>query len=222
MVAGLPEQDIRIISPDLGGGFGNKVPIYPGYVVATAASLLTATPGQVGRDAQRESHLDRLRARLLHEGRPCRDQRRQDPRTPRRHAERPGRVLRRRPADEVQGRAVPRRHRQLRLPGRARHVFGRVHEQGTRRGCVSLLVPHHRGVVPDRAARANGCIRVGHRSGRLSLQELHPARSVSVPLADRVRLRLRRLPHRVAQRHSTRSATKTCAPSSSEPAPMAG
>src|SRR4051794_21484122 len=35
MVAGLPEQNIRIISPDLGGGFGNKVPIYPGYVVAT-------------------------------------------------------------------------------------------------------------------------------------------------------------------------------------------
>ena len=36
---GLPEQNIRIISPDIGGGFGNKVPIYPGYVVATAASL---------------------------------------------------------------------------------------------------------------------------------------------------------------------------------------
>jgi carbon-monoxide dehydrogenase large subunit len=44
MVAGLPEQDIRIISPDLGGGFGNKVPIYPGYVVATAASLLIGKP----------------------------------------------------------------------------------------------------------------------------------------------------------------------------------
>jgi carbon-monoxide dehydrogenase large subunit len=44
MVAGLPEQDLRIISPDLGGGFGNKVPIYPGYVVATAASLLIGRP----------------------------------------------------------------------------------------------------------------------------------------------------------------------------------
>ncbi len=44
MVAGLPEQNIRIISPDLGGGFGNKVPIYPGYVVATAASLLIGRP----------------------------------------------------------------------------------------------------------------------------------------------------------------------------------
>jgi carbon-monoxide dehydrogenase large subunit len=44
LVAGLPEQKIRIISPDVGGGFGNKVPIYPGYVVATAASLLIGKP----------------------------------------------------------------------------------------------------------------------------------------------------------------------------------
>jgi aerobic carbon-monoxide dehydrogenase large subunit len=44
LVAGLPEQQIRIISPDIGGGFGNKVPIYPGYVVATAASLLLGRP----------------------------------------------------------------------------------------------------------------------------------------------------------------------------------
>jgi aerobic carbon-monoxide dehydrogenase large subunit len=44
LVAGLPEQNIRIVSPDLGGGFGNKVPIYPGYVVATVASLLLGRP----------------------------------------------------------------------------------------------------------------------------------------------------------------------------------
>jgi aerobic carbon-monoxide dehydrogenase large subunit len=44
LVAGLPEHQIRIISPDLGGGFGNKVPVYPGYVVATAASLLLGRP----------------------------------------------------------------------------------------------------------------------------------------------------------------------------------
>jgi carbon-monoxide dehydrogenase large subunit len=44
LVAGLPEQNIQIISPDIGGGFGNKVPVYPGYVVATAASLLIGQP----------------------------------------------------------------------------------------------------------------------------------------------------------------------------------
>jgi carbon-monoxide dehydrogenase large subunit len=44
LVTGLPEQNIQIISPDIGGGFGNKVPVYPGYVVATAASLLIGRP----------------------------------------------------------------------------------------------------------------------------------------------------------------------------------
>jgi len=41
---GLPEHQVQIISPDIGGAFGNKVPIYPGYVVATAASLLIGKP----------------------------------------------------------------------------------------------------------------------------------------------------------------------------------
>ena len=44
MVAELPEQNIRIVTPDIGGGFGNKVPIYPGYVVAILASILTEKP----------------------------------------------------------------------------------------------------------------------------------------------------------------------------------
>src|SRR3989440_2137296 len=44
LVTGLPEHQIRVISPDIGGGFGNKVPVYPGYVVATAASLLIGRP----------------------------------------------------------------------------------------------------------------------------------------------------------------------------------
>ncbi len=44
LVAGLPEENIRIITSDIGGGFGNKVPIYPGYVVATAASLVLGKP----------------------------------------------------------------------------------------------------------------------------------------------------------------------------------
>jgi len=32
MIAELPEHMIRIVAPDIGGGFGNKVPVYPGYV----------------------------------------------------------------------------------------------------------------------------------------------------------------------------------------------
>ena len=44
MVSGIPEHKVRIVSPDVGGGFGNKVPIYPGYVVAAAASYVIGQP----------------------------------------------------------------------------------------------------------------------------------------------------------------------------------
>lgn len=44
LVAGLPEHKIQIISPDIGGGFGNKVGIYPGYVCAVVGSIVTGAP----------------------------------------------------------------------------------------------------------------------------------------------------------------------------------
>ncbi len=44
MVAGLPEHQIQVICPDIGGGFGNKVPIYPGYVCSIVGSIVTKRP----------------------------------------------------------------------------------------------------------------------------------------------------------------------------------
>jgi carbon-monoxide dehydrogenase large subunit len=44
LVAGLPEQNIRVITHDIGGGFGGKVPVYPGYVLAVVASLTVGKP----------------------------------------------------------------------------------------------------------------------------------------------------------------------------------
>src|SRR5438105_933640 len=44
IVAGLPEHRIRIISPDIGGRFANKVPIYPGSVCTVVASITTGKP----------------------------------------------------------------------------------------------------------------------------------------------------------------------------------
>ncbi len=44
LVTGLAEHRIRVISPDVGGGFGNKVPVYPGYVCAIAAARLLGRP----------------------------------------------------------------------------------------------------------------------------------------------------------------------------------
>ncbi|MHB1608360.1 MAG: aerobic carbon-monoxide dehydrogenase large subunit [Acidiferrobacter thiooxydans] len=44
LLSGIPESKVRIISPDIGGGFGNKVGIYPGYVVAIVASIVLGRP----------------------------------------------------------------------------------------------------------------------------------------------------------------------------------
>jgi len=44
LITGLPEHKIRVVSPDVGGGFGNKVPIYPGYLCAVVGSMLTGRP----------------------------------------------------------------------------------------------------------------------------------------------------------------------------------
>jgi carbon-monoxide dehydrogenase large subunit len=44
LVAGLPEHKIRVIAPDIGGGFGGKVGIYPGYVLAVVGSIVTGKP----------------------------------------------------------------------------------------------------------------------------------------------------------------------------------
>ena len=41
---GLSEEKVRVISPDIGGGFGGKVPVYPGYVIAIAASVVIGKP----------------------------------------------------------------------------------------------------------------------------------------------------------------------------------
>ena len=43
-VAGLAEHMIRIRCNDIGGGFGNKVPVYPGYVCAIAGSIVAGVP----------------------------------------------------------------------------------------------------------------------------------------------------------------------------------
>jgi carbon-monoxide dehydrogenase large subunit len=44
LLTGLPEHKIRVVSPDVGGGFGNKVPVYPGYVCAIIAAIDVGRP----------------------------------------------------------------------------------------------------------------------------------------------------------------------------------
>ncbi len=44
ILSGIPEHKIHVISPDIGGGFGNKVGVYPGYVCSVVASIVTGRP----------------------------------------------------------------------------------------------------------------------------------------------------------------------------------
>ena len=44
ILCGIPEAKIHVIAPDIGGGFGNKVGVYPGYVCAIVASIVSGNP----------------------------------------------------------------------------------------------------------------------------------------------------------------------------------
>jgi carbon-monoxide dehydrogenase large subunit len=50
LISGLPEHRIRVISPDVGGGFGNKVPVYPGYICAIVGAMVTGRPVKWAED----------------------------------------------------------------------------------------------------------------------------------------------------------------------------
>ncbi|MEP3033228.1 MAG: aerobic carbon-monoxide dehydrogenase large subunit, partial [Pseudoruegeria sp.] len=44
LLSGIEEHNIRVVSPDIGGGFGNKVGVYPGYICSIVASIVTGLP----------------------------------------------------------------------------------------------------------------------------------------------------------------------------------
>jgi carbon-monoxide dehydrogenase large subunit len=44
LISKIPEHKIHVIAPDIGGGFGNKVGAYAGYICAIVASIVTGRP----------------------------------------------------------------------------------------------------------------------------------------------------------------------------------
>ena len=53
LISTIPEHNIRIVSPDIGGGFGNKVGVYPGYICSIVASIVPACRSNGSRTASR-------------------------------------------------------------------------------------------------------------------------------------------------------------------------
>ena len=116
---GIEEHRIRVISPDIGGGFGNKVPIYPGYVCAIVGSMMTGKPVKWVEDRTENLVASGFARDYIMQGEIAATRDGQDPRGAQPRARRPRRLQRRRDADAVPGRLLRRVHRQLRPRGGA-------------------------------------------------------------------------------------------------------
>ena len=69
-VLGLPEHKLRVVGPDVGGGFGSKIFHYPEEAAVTWARPQDRPAGEVDGFAQRELHDRRARPRPRHHGQP--------------------------------------------------------------------------------------------------------------------------------------------------------
>ena len=149
MLSGIPESKIRIISGDIGGGFGNKVPIYPGYVIAIVASIVTGVPIK-----WIESRIDNISttgfARDYHGiGELAADK---DGRIKALRfvcASRSRRIQLPCIGHQVAGGAVQHLHRLLRYSQGPLPCRCGVHQQGPRRRGLPLFAAGHRSGVPD-------------------------------------------------------------------------
>ena len=113
LIAKIPEHKIHVISPDIGGGFGNKVGAYPGLYLRRCRFHRHRQTRQMGRGPHREPDRDLVRARLPHDDRDRLDQGRQGHRPARPRARRSRRVRCLRRPVEMAGRLLQHRHRFL-------------------------------------------------------------------------------------------------------------
>ena len=91
-VLGLPEHKVRVIAPDVGGGFGSKIYLYAEETVHHLGIEAAEPPDQVDRRALRILPLGRARPRPRDEGRAGARQERQVPRDARDDHRQHGRV----------------------------------------------------------------------------------------------------------------------------------
>lgn len=192
LVAGLPEHKIRVISPDIGGGFGNKVPIYPGYVCAIVASLLLDKPVKWMEDRSENLTSTGFARDYIMVGEIA--------------ANRDGKILAIRSNVLADHGAFNAQAAPAKYPAGFFGVFtgsydrGRllshdrgVYQQGARRGRLRVFVPHHRSGLLRRAAGGLPGLRAEDGSSRAALAESIAAQPVSVSEQDWLGVRLGRL-----------------------------
>ena len=196
LISKIPEHKIHVIAPDIGGGFGNKVGAYPGYICAIVASIVTGRPVKWVEDrienlsttsfardyhmtteiaATKDGKVTGLRVHVLADHGAfdaCAD-----------------------PSKWPAGffNIVTGSYDFPVGPLRGRR---RLHQQGAGRRRLSLLVPRHRGRLLHRARHGHPGAEARHGSGRAAHEEPHRPRAVSLPVGARLGIRFRRLPHR--------------------------
>ena len=150
-------------------------------------------PGEVDRNAFRESPIDWLRARLPHDRRARCHKRRQDPGNARQDSGRPWSLQRSRATHQVSRRIIQHLHRRLRLPYCFLRSRRGLYEQGAWRHRLSLFLPCDRSCLSHRESRR--CSRSGtqDRSRRIAEEELHRPEEIPLQVTPRLVLRQRKL-----------------------------
>ena len=120
LISKIPEHKIHVIAPDIGGGFGNKVGAYPGYICAIVASIVTGRPVKWVEDRIENLSTTAFARDFFMETEIAATQRRQGDRPALLHHRRPRRVRCLRQRHQMAGRPVQHHQRLIRLPRRAR------------------------------------------------------------------------------------------------------
>ena len=213
LLSGIPEAKIHIIAPDIGGGFGNKVGVYPGYVCAIVASIVLGVPVKWVED-RIENLSATAFARDYHmtgELAATRDGRITGLRVPR--AGRPRRVRRLRRSDQVSRPAssrsctgsydIPTAHVVVDGVYTNKAPGGVAYRCSFRVTEASYLIER----IVDVLAH-----KLGDRPGRAAAQELHPAGAVPLSVGARLGVRLRRLSDRACDKAHGRRRLRGPAP----------
>ena len=190
MLSGIAESKIRVVGGDIGGGFGNKVPVYPGYVVAIVASIVTGVPVK-----WIESRIDNISttgfARDYHGVGEL-------------AADKDGRIKGLRFTALADHGAFNSHVSATKLPAGLFSICTGsyaipnaycsrrrgLHQQGAGRRGVPLLAARDRGGVPDRAHDRRAGAEARHRQGRDPAPQLRAGRAVPVHHVVRLDARL--------------------------------
>ena len=145
LISRIPEHKIHVIAPDIGGGFGNKVGAYPGYICSIVASIVTGRPVKWIEDRIENLSTTAFARDFYMETEIAATQRRQGHGAALLHHRRPWRLRRLRQRHQMAGGTLQHHQRLVRFPGGACAGRWRLYQQGAGRRRLPLLVPRHRG-----------------------------------------------------------------------------